>query len=227
MPPPEAHPDASRTTVVLADDAVIVREGVARILSDAGMEVVAQAGNAEELLLAVARLRPSIAVVDIRMPPTLTREGLDAARTIRDEFPSVAVLLLSSYIEVQDAIDLLASPTGGVGYLLKESAADVSEFVASVRAVARGGSAIDPALVSELLGRRRRGDPLAELTPREREVIALMAHGKSNAGIARELWITEGAVEKYVKSILSKLEIGADAEVHRRVRAVLAYLDGR
>jgi serine/threonine-protein kinase PknK len=161
------------------------------------------------------------------MPPTFTREGLDAARLIRADFPSVAVLLLSSYVEVQDAIDLLAPPNGGIGYLLKESATAVQEFIASVRTVARGGSVIDPTLVSELIGRRRRTDPLSELTPREREVLELMARGKSNAGIARELVVTEGAVEKYVKNILSKLEIGPDAEAHRRVRAVLAFLDGR
>jgi len=227
MQPPEGGAAALRMTVVLADDAVIVREGVARILADAGMDVVAQAGNAEELLVAVERYQPSIAVVDIRMPPTFTREGLDAARVIRDRFPSVTVLLLSSYIEVQDAMDLLGSPAGGVGYLLKESAADVGEFIASVRAVALGGAIVDPTLVAELLGRQRRVDPLSELTPREREVLALMARGKSNAGIGHELWVSEGAVEKYVKSILSKLEIGPDADAHRRVRAVLAYLDSR
>ena len=213
-------------SAVLADDAVIVREGLARILSEGGLTVVAQVGDGEQLLAEVEQQQPSIAIVDIRMPPTHTREGLDAARTIRERHPDVAVLLLSSHIEVQDAMELLTSPKGGVGYLLKDSATNVAEFVAAVRSVANGGSVVDPTLITELLGRQRRVDPLAELTPREREVLALMARGKSNAGIAHELWVTEGAVEKYVKGILSKLEIGPDAEVHRRVRAVLAFLDG-
>ena len=214
-------------TAVLADDAVIVREGLARILDGGGVEVVAQCADAGQLMAAVAHHRPSVAVVDIRMPPTHTREGLDAARAIRAEHPETAVLILSSYVEVHDAMDLLAAPGGRVGYLLKESVTNSGVLLNAVHAVASGGSVVDPSVVAELFGRQRRSDPVSELTPREREVLALMAHGKSNAGIARELWVTEGAVEKYVKSILSKLEIGVDAEAHRRVLAVLTYLDSR
>lgn len=219
--------DVPLVTVVLADDAVLVREGLARIVTEGGMAVVAQCGDAHELLAAVAVHTPSIAIVDIRMPPTHTREGLDAARTIRQNHPGVAVILLSSYVEVEDAMELLSSPGGRVGYLLKESVTNIEEFLAALRTVAAGGTVVDPTLVAELLGRRRRSDPLMELTPREREVLASMAQGKSNAGIARELWVTEGAVEKYVKNILAKLEIGVDAAAHRRVLAVLAYLNGR
>ena len=227
MPPEATGAGETAITAVLADDAVIVREGLARILTDAGIHVVAQSADADGLLASVTEHRPTIAIVDIRMPPTFTREGLDAARNIRADFPSVAVLLLSSHVEVQDAVDLLAAPSGGIGYLLKESATNVEEFVASVKSVARGGSVVDRTLVGQLLGRRRRAGPLSDLTPREREVLELMARGKSNAGIAHELVVTEGAVEKYVKNILSKMEIGPDAGVHRRVRAVLAFLDGR
>jgi DNA-binding NarL/FixJ family response regulator len=227
MRPPEPAVGGGTFTVVLADDAVLVREGLARIVTEGGMEVVAQCGNAEQLLGAVASFQPSIAIVDIRMPPTHTREGLEAARTIRNDHPSVAVMLLSSYIEVEDALEILASPGGRVGYLLKQSVTKIEEFLGALRTVANGGSVVDPTLVAELLGRQRRADPLSELTPREREVLEYMAQGKSNAGIARELWVTEGAVEKYIKNILSKLEIGADAEVHRRVLAVLAYLNSR
>lgn len=219
--------DVPPLTVVLADDAVLVREGLVRIVTEGGMAVVAQCGDAHELLAAVAVHTPSIAIVDIRMPPTHTREGLDAARTIRQNHPGVAVILLSSYVEVEDAMELLSSPGGRVGYLLKESVTNIEEFLAALRTVAAGGTVVDPTLVAELLGRRRRSDPLMELTPREREVLASMAQGKSNAGIARELWVTEGAVEKYVKNILAKLEIGVDAAAHRRVLAVLAYLNGR
>lgn len=213
--------------VVLADDAVLVREGVARLLTGAGMEIVGQAGDASELLAAVDRASPDVAIVDIRMPPSWTHEGLDAARRIRAEHPSTSVLLLSTYVEAEDAMDLLASSPGGVGYLLKDRVSDVEEFVAAVRRVARGGSAIDASLVAELFSRRRRIDPLAELTPREREVLTLMAEGRSNAGIATELTVTEGAVEKYVKTILSKLEIQADHFDHRRVLAVLTYLNAQ
>jgi DNA-binding NarL/FixJ family response regulator len=227
MGPPDLAADGGRLTVVLADDAVLVREGLARIVTQGGMEVVAQCGDADQLLSAVATLRPSIAIVDIRMPPNHTREGLDAARRIRKEYPSVAVMLLSSYIEVEDAMELLAAPDGHAGYLLKESVTNIDEFLGALRTVANGGSVVDPTLVAQLFGRQRRADPLAQLTPREREVLEFMARGKSNAGIARELWVTEGAVEKYIKNILSKLEIGADAEGHRRVLAVLAYLNSR
>ena len=170
--------------VVLADDAVLVREGVARLLAAAGMEIVGQAGDAVGLLAAVDRERPDVAIVDIRMPPTWTLEGLEAARRIRDEHPSTSVLLLSTYVEAEDAMDLLSSSAGGVGYLLKDSVSNVEEFVAAVRRVAGGGSTIDPSLVAELFSRQRRADPLAELTAREREVLVLMAQGRSNAGIA-------------------------------------------
>ena len=227
MEPSDPSAESGTLTVVLADDAVLVREGLARIVTQGGMEVVAQCGDADQLLSAVAMHRPSIAIVDIRMPPDHTREGLDAARSIRKEYPSVAVMLLSSYIEVEDAMELLAAPGGHAGYLVKESVTNIDEFLSALRTVANGGSVVDPTLVARLFGRQRRADPLADLTPREREVLEFMAQGKSNAGIARELWVTEGAVEKYVKNILSKLEIGADAEVHRRVRAVLAYLNSR
>jgi DNA-binding NarL/FixJ family response regulator len=211
--------------VVLADDAVLVREGVARLLATAGMDIVGQAGDAVGLLAVVERERPDIAIVDIRMPPTWTLEGLEAARRIRDEHPSTSVLLLSTYVEAEDAMDLLSSSAGGVGYLLKDSVSNVDEFVAAVRRVAGGGSTIDSSLVAELFSRHRRTDPLAELTPREREVLVLMAQGRSNAGIASELFVTEGAVEKYVKNVLAKLEIQPDQLDHRRVLAVLKYLD--
>lgn len=212
--------------MVLADDAALVREGIARLLTGAGVDVVAQAGDATSLLAAVDAHRPDVAVIDIRMPPTRSREGLDAALQIRRTHRGVAALLLSSFIEVDDAMDLLSLPSGGVGYLLKDSVTDVAEFVAAVRRVASGGSVVDPALVAELVGRARREDPLAGLTPREREVLELMANGRSNGGIARALWVTEGTVEKYVKSIFSKLDIPPDADAHRRVLAVLAYLRG-
>lgn len=211
--------------VVLADDSVLVREGIARLLSSAGIEVLAQAGEVRGLMSALEDHRPDVAIVDIRMPPTKTREGIEAARRIQESYPDVAVLLLSSYMEVDDAVDLLGLSSGSVGYLLKDSVTDVDEFVAAVRRVASGGSAVDPALVAELVGRQRRRDPLETLTPREREVLELMAHGRSNAGIARELWVSEGAVEKYVRSILQKLDIPPDAEANRRVVAVLTFLN--
>lgn len=213
--------------VVLADDSVLVREGIARLLTTAGIEVVAQAGDVRGLMTALDTHHPDIAIVDIRMPPTKTREGLDAAREIQQSHPDVGVLLLSSYMEVDDAMDLLSMSEGSLGYLLKDSVADVDEFVAAVRRVAAGGSTVDPALVAELVGRQRRRDPLETLTPRERDVLELMAHGRSNAGIARELWVSEGAVEKYIKSILQKLDIPPDAEANRRVVAVLTYLNGQ
>jgi DNA-binding NarL/FixJ family response regulator len=213
--------------VVLADDAVLVREGVARLLTAAGMEIVGQAADEIGLLAAVGRERPDVAIVDIRMPPTWTLEGLHAARRIRDEHPSTSVLLLSTYVEAEDAMDLLSSSAGGVGYLLKDRVSNVDEFVMAVRRVAGGGSTIDPSLVAELFSRQRRTDPLADLTPREHEVLVLMAQGRSNAGIATELWVTEGAVEKYVKNVLAKLEIQPDQLDHRRVLAVLTYLDNR
>jgi DNA-binding NarL/FixJ family response regulator len=221
----DAHGNPLR--VVLADDSALVREGVSRLLAAAGMEIVGQTRDAVGLLAVVGQERPDVAIIDIRMPPTQTLEGLDAARQIRAEHPSTSVLLLSTYIVAEDAMDLLSSSAGGVGYLLKDSVSNVEEFVMAVRRVAAGGSTIDPSLVAELFGRQRRADPLVALTPRERDTLELMAQGRSNAGIARELWVTEGAVEKYVKNILAKLEIQPDELDHRRVLAVLTYLDNR
>ena len=216
----------SSITVVLADDTVLLREGVARLLGDAGFEVVAQSGNAEDLLRHVAMHKPQVAVVDIRMPPTHTDEGLRAAREIRDRFPDTGVLVLSQYVESGYAMDLLSESTEGVGYLLKDRVSDVDEFASAVRRVAEGGSALDPAVVSELLGRRRRDDPLDELTPREREVLELMAEGRSNQAIADRMYVTLRAVEKHVTSIFSKLDLPASTDDHRRVLAVLLFLRG-
>jgi len=210
--------------VVVADDAVLLREGVVRILREAGFDVVAQAGDAEQLLLYVRSHRPDVAVVDIRMPPTHTDEGLRAAQRIREEFPEVGVLVLSQYVEPGYAMELLAGSAEGVGYLLKERIANLDDFAAAVRRVAAGGSALDPAVVSEIVGRRRADDPLALLTPREREVLELMAEGRSNQGIAERLVVTERAVEKHVTSIFGKLQLPAVAGDHRRVLAVLTFL---
>jgi DNA-binding NarL/FixJ family response regulator len=210
--------------VVVADDSVLLREGVARLLEDAGFEVVGQAGTAEELLLKVRSYSPSVAIVDIRMPPTHTDEGLQAAREIRARYPGTGVLVLSQYVEPAYALDLLAESAEGVGYLLKDRVADVAEFAAAVRRVAEGGSALDPAVVSQLVGRSRKNDPISQLTPREREVLELMAEGRSNHAIGEQLVITERAVEKHVTSIFAKLRLPADAADHRRVLAVRAYL---
>jgi DNA-binding NarL/FixJ family response regulator len=210
--------------VVLAEDSVLLREGVARILADAGFDVVGQAGNADELMLKVRSYNPDVAVVDIRMPPTHTDEGLRAAQEIREKHPEVSVLVLSQYVESAYAMELLAESAEGVGYLLKDRISDVGDFADAVRRVAEGGSALDPAIVSQLVGRRRGTDPIAELTPREREVLGLMAEGRSNQGIAERLVVTERAVEKHVTSIFSKLRLPAAAEDHRRVLAVLAFL---
>jgi DNA-binding NarL/FixJ family response regulator/class 3 adenylate cyclase len=214
----------SSISVALADDTVLLREGVARLLAEAGFEVVSQAGTAEDLLRHVAMHKPDVAVVDIRMPPTHTDEGLRAAREIRERFPQTGVLVLSQYVEAAYAVDLLAESAEGVGYLLKDRVADVDEFASAVRRVAEGGSALDPAVVSELLGRRRRNDPLEQLTPREREVLELMAEGRSNQAIADRLYVTLRAVEKHVTSIFSKLGLPAGADDHRRVLAVLVFL---
>jgi len=210
--------------VVLAEDSVLLREGIARLLEDAGFEVVGQAGTAEELLLKVRSYSPEVAIVDIRMPPTHTDEGLRAAREIREKFPDTGVLVLSQYIEPEYALDLLSESAEGVGYLLKDRVSDVAEFAGAVRRVAEGGSALDPAVVGLLVGRSRKDDPLAALTPREREVLELMAEGRSNGAISERLFITERAVEKHVTSIFGKLRLPADAADHRRVLAVLAYL---
>jgi DNA-binding NarL/FixJ family response regulator/class 3 adenylate cyclase len=210
--------------VVLADDSVLLREGVARLLAEAGFEIVAQSGNADDLLRHVAMHKPDVAVVDIRMPPTQTDEGLRAAQQIRERFPDTSVLVLSQYVESAYAMELLSDSAEGVGYLLKDRVSDVEEFAAAVRRVAEGGSALDPAVVSQLVGRRRQRDPLEELTPREREVLELMAEGRSNQAIGERLFITLRAVEKHVTSIFTKLGLPAAAEDHRRVLAVLTFL---
>jgi DNA-binding NarL/FixJ family response regulator len=210
--------------VVVADDDVLLREGVASVLTRGGFDVVGQAGDGRELLALVRELSPDAAVVDIRMPPTHTLEGLDAARTIRGESPAVAILLLSAHLEVETASELLKDGDS-VGYLLKERVRDADDFVDALERVVRGGCVIDPALVEELMTQRRRHDPLEALTPREREVLALMAEGRSNIGIAHQLWITESAVEKHVKSVLSKLKLPSGPDDHRRVLAVVAFLN--
>jgi DNA-binding NarL/FixJ family response regulator len=209
---------------VLADDDVLLREGLASLLERSGLEVAGQAGDADELIRLVREQRPALAVVDIRMPPGYATEGLAAAQVIRREFPGTAVVVLSAHAEVEHAIDLLASGHRS-GYLLKSRVTDVAEFIDTLRRVERGGSAVDPVLVAELVAARRTDDPLAVLTGREREVLALMAEGRSNAGIGQVLWVTEGTVEKHVRSILMKLRLPETAEAHRRVLAVLAFLD--
>jgi serine/threonine-protein kinase PknK len=210
-------------SVVLADDDVLLREGIASLLKGAGFEVRDQVGDADALLGSVRAHQPDVAVIDIRMPPTHTAEGLQAASSIRAELPGVGILVLSAFVDVDTATELLK---GGerIGYLLKSRVTDVAEFVEAVDRIGRGGYVIDPELVQELIGQRRRSDPLAELTPREREVLGLMAEGRSNAGIAESLVLTVGAVEKHVQSIMSKLELPPAANDHRRVLAVLAYL---
>jgi DNA-binding NarL/FixJ family response regulator len=210
--------------VVLADDSVLLREGIARLLEDSGFEVVGRAGDAEDLLRKVRAHKPDVAIVDIKMPPTHTDEGLRAARKIRDEQPETAVLVLSQYVEEEYALDLIAGSAEGVGYVLKDRVADIERFLDSVRRVAAGGSALDPEVIAQMLGRRRAVSPLDQLTPREREVLTLMAEGRSNRAIASELVITERAVEKHVTSIFTKLDLPATAEDHRRVLAVLRYL---
>jgi DNA-binding NarL/FixJ family response regulator len=211
--------------VVVADDSTLLREGLVRLLEEAGLEVVGQAGDGEDLLRKVRAHRPDVAVVDVRMPPTHTDEGLVAAREIRAEQPEVGVLVLSQYVEVAYARELLAESAEGLGYLLKDRVADIETLADAVRRVGEGGSALDPEVVSQMLGRARRDDPLADLTPREREVLGLMAEGRSNASIAAELVVTERAVEKHVTSIFSKLDLPASSDDHRRVLAVLRYLD--
>jgi DNA-binding NarL/FixJ family response regulator len=212
--------------VVIAEDSVLLREGVARILEDAGFEVVGQAGTADELMLKVRSYTPDVAIVDIRMPPTHTDEGLRAAQEIREKHQGIGVLVLSQYVEPAYAMELLAESAEGVGYLLKDRVANVAEFADAVRRVGDGGSALDPTIVSQLVGRRRGDDPLSQLTAREREVLGLMAEGRSNQGIAERLVVTERAVEKHVTSIFGKLRLPAAPADHRRVLAVLAYLRG-
>jgi DNA-binding NarL/FixJ family response regulator len=211
-------------TVALADDTVLLREGIARLLSDSGFDVVAQSGDPDDLLRHVAMHKPSVAIVDIRMPPTHTDEGIRAAREIRERFPATSVLVLSQYVEAAYAMDLFAESTEGLGYLLKDRVADVEEFAHAVRRVADGGSALDPAVVGQLLGRSREHDPLEQLTAREREVLEFMAEGRSNQAIADRMFVTLRAIEKHVTSIFVKLDLPATTDDHRRVLAVLAFL---
>jgi DNA-binding NarL/FixJ family response regulator len=214
------------TRVVLADDDVLLREGLAGLLERSGFEVVGQAGTASELVELVREHKPDLAVVDIRMPPTHTVEGLDAAREIREELPETAILVLSAHVEVEQATDLLGTGERS-GYLLKSRVTDVDEFTDTLERIVKGASVVDPALVQELVAARRVEDPLEDLSPREREVLSLMAEGRSNAGIARQLWITEGTVEKHVHSILTKLRLPESADDQRRVLAVITFLDAR
>jgi DNA-binding NarL/FixJ family response regulator len=210
--------------VIVADDSVLLREGVTRLLEEAGFEVVGQAADREELMRKTRAHKPDIAIIDIRMPPTHTDEGLQAAREIRQQMPGTGVLVLSAYLEEEYALELLGEDASGVGYLLKDRVSDGDRFAEAVRRVAEGGSALDPEVVSQMLGRRRAEDPLEELTPREREVLALMAEGRSNQAIAEALVISERAVEKHVTGIFSKLNLPPAPEDHRRVLAVLAFL---
>jgi DNA-binding NarL/FixJ family response regulator len=213
----------SPARVVLADDDVLLREGLASLLERRGFRVVGQAGDASALLALVREHEPDIVIVDVRMPPGHSTEGLDAARTIRQELPAVAILVLSAYTDVDQAIDLLASGRR-VGYLLKSRITEVADFIETVDRISRGGSVVDPGLVQELVAARRRNDPLEVLTPREREVLALMAEGYSNAGIGRRLSVTEGTVEKHVNSVLMKLQLPETRDDHRRVLAVVTFL---
>ena len=215
-----------RVRVVLADDDVLLREGIASLLDRTGFDVVGQAGDADRLLDLVRELEPGLVIVDIRMPPNHAAEGLEAAQAIRDEQPDVAILVLSAHVEIDHAMTLLATGRG-IGYLLKSRVLDVDEFIANVSRVATGGSVVDPALVQELVGAQRRNDPLGVLSEREREVLALMAEGRSNAGIAEQLWVTEGTVEKHVGSILTKLNLPESSSDHRRVLAVVTFLEAR
>jgi DNA-binding NarL/FixJ family response regulator len=225
----DEHPDpkrgeAARVRVVLADDSVLLREGVASLLEGKGFEIVGQAGTAEDLLLKVRSYKPDIAIVDIRMPATHTDEGLRAAKEIRENHPDTAVLVLSQYVEEGYALELLQEGAEGVGYLLKDRVYDLTDFVAAVRRVADGGSALDPSVVSQLVGRRRRDDPIGELSPREREVLELMAEGLSNSAIGARVFLTDRGVEKHVTSIFQKLRLPVTADTHRRVLAVVAFL---
>ncbi len=210
--------------ITLADDDILLREGLASLLERSGFSVIGQAGDAAELLDRVREEEPDVAIVDIRMPPSYETEGLDAALTIRREFPAVGILLLSAHVEVEQATELLAAGSR-VGYLLKGRVTEVNDFVETVERIAHGGSVVDPGLVQELLSIRRRDDPLEGLTDREREVLALMAEGRSNAGIAHRLWITEGTVEKHVRSILTRMQLPEGENDHRRVLAVIAFLE--
>lgn len=222
----ESAPEQQDLRVVLADDDVLLRSGIASLLDRPGFSVVGQAGDADGLLALVRDLGPDLVVVDIRMPPGQSVEGLEAAATIRAELPDVAIMVLSAHVEVEHATTLLAGGRG-IGYLLKTRVVDVDDFVDSLGRVARGGSVVDPALVQELFAAQRRDDPLGVLSPREIEVLALMAEGRSNLGIAQSLWVTEGTVEKHVRSILTKLDLAEESTDHRRVLAVITYLQNR
>jgi DNA-binding NarL/FixJ family response regulator len=209
---------------VIAEDSVLLREGISRLLTEAGIEIVGQAGDGEDLLRKARAHKPDVVVTDIRMPPTQTDEGLRAAQVIRGELPQTGVLVLSQYVEEGYVMELLGESAEGVGYLLKDRVADVDRFVEAVQRVAQGGSALDPEVVSHMLGRRRRDDPLDQLTPREREVLALMAEGYSNSAVAARLVVTERAVEKHVTNIFAKLGFTSEPDHHRRVLAVLAFV---
>jgi DNA-binding NarL/FixJ family response regulator len=211
--------------VLIAEDAVLLRDGLARIMADAGEEVIGTVGDADELRAAVERDQPDLAVVDVRMPPTNTDDGLRAALDIRARWPEVGILVLSQYVEERYATELLAHDTGGIGYLLKDRVADVSDFLAAARHVGSGGTALDPEVVAQLLARTRRRDPIDRLTPREREVLGLMAEGRSNAAIAETLVVSPGAVEKHVSNIFTKLDLPPAEHDHRRVLAVLRWLE--
>jgi serine/threonine-protein kinase PknK len=222
--PPVSEALPSGTRVIVAEDEVLMREGLASLLDRGGYEVVGQAGDGSELVRLVGEQRPDLAVIDVRMPPAHRTEGLEAARVIREQFPETAILILSAHVEVAHAMTLLGSGRG-TGYLLKSRIAELDEFLDAVGRVSRGGSVVDPALVQELVAARDTDDPLEELTRRERDVLAQMAEGRSNAGIGRRLWITEGTVEKHVHSILTKLRLPETDDDHRRVLAVIAFLD--
>jgi DNA-binding NarL/FixJ family response regulator len=218
--------DVTVSRVVIADDDVLLREGLASLLEQSGFDVVGQVGDGRDLVGLVRQQWPDLVIVDIRMPPTHTVEGLEAAREVRREFPDTAILVLSAHVEVEHAMELIASGQG-IGYLLKSRVVDVDEFLGTLERIGRGGSVVDPALVQELVSARRRNDPLAALTARESDVLALMAEGRSNGGIARQLWVTEGTVEKHVRSILAKLNLPETDDDHRRVLAVIAFLETR
>jgi DNA-binding NarL/FixJ family response regulator len=222
----EATVAGTHARVVIADDDVLLREGLASLLERSGLEVVGQSGDAESLLTLVREHHPDLAIVDIRMPPSYTTEGLAAAKQIRAEFPETALVVLSAHVEVEEATELLESGQR-TGYLLKSRVTDVADFLDTLERIRRGAAVVDPGLVRELVAARRVHDPLDDVSPREREVLALMAEGRSNAGIARQLWVTEGTVEKHVRSILMKLDVSETSDDHRRVLAVLTFLNNR
>ena len=225
-PASQVEPLATPVRILLAEDDVLLREGLASLLDRSGFDVVGQAGDGAQLLTMVRQQTPELVVTDIRMPPTHTTEGLDAARVIRDELPNIGILVLSAHVDVEHAMELLASGRS-VGYLLKSRITDVADFIDTLQRIANGASVVDPALVAELVSARRRDDPLALLSEREREVLALMAEGRSNAGIAKRIWVTEGTVEKHVRHILSKLSLPGTGDNHRRVLAVITFLEAR